>query len=67
MTFTNEKLSKSVGKIFFIEGTFLVAHKSDHAGDTYFMNKFVYIFTEPPEDIIFCNYTFFFFFFAVTL
>ena len=47
MTFINEELSESIGKIFLTEGTFLVACKSDHRGDTYFMNKLVCIFTKP--------------------
>lgn len=51
MTFINEELSEPIGEMFFIEGTFLVAYKSGHLGDTYFINKLVCIFP-TPEDII---------------
>lgn len=53
MTLTSEEFSESIGKMFFIEGNFLVAHKSDHIRNGYFVNKFGHIFTKTPEDILF--------------
>lgn len=49
MTFINEELSEPIGEMFFIEGTFLVAYKSGHLGDTYFINKLVCIFPKPQR------------------
>lgn len=47
MTFVKEEISESVGKIFYVEGTFLADHKSDYIGDTHFINKVACIFTKP--------------------
>lgn len=45
MTLTSEELSESVGKVCFIEGIFLVAHKSD------------LYFHKTPENKMFYSYT----------
>ena len=47
MTSVKEEISESIGKIFYMEGSFLADHKSDYIGDTHFINKVACIFTKP--------------------